>query len=476
MGGQPTGLVPPWETRRSWPTPHPDVAADRGALRGWPSPSSSAGTRSRAARRPRPSRPRGPCADAGRPRPGRGERPPPPPAARRPGRPPIPVRALPLPRLALYESGTGCGVPTVERATGPVDVIYVTGMAMPPPSAPLVVTVHDLAFLRRTRRAGTRHGLALLHAGPSSWRAATPDLVCVPVAGHPRRLRGHGFDPARLRLVPWGVDAELAATTAERGRGRGPATAWTGPTSCGPAPSSPARTCPTLLDAFRAPRPSRRRPGARRPAGLERGPRRATSARAIGRVRVLGFVPADELAGAVRRRLGVLPAQPAGRLRPAGARGHGPGHAGGHLGSGTATAEVGRRRRACWSTPATRPALAEAAGLGARRPGAGRPVVERVLAPAGRRRCPWSTRRPHLLAGGVRRGGPRDRRARVGVNLLWLVPGVVGGSEEYTVRLLEALRPPAPRTTSTSTLLVNRTFPDAHPDAGRARSPPWWRR
>jgi alpha-1,3-rhamnosyl/mannosyltransferase len=33
---------------------------------------------------------------------------------------------------------------------------------------------------------------------------------------------------------------------------------------------------------------------------------------------------------------------------------------------------------------------------------------------------------------------------RVGVNLLWLVPGVVGGSEEYTVRLLLGLRDLAP--------------------------------
>jgi alpha-1,3-rhamnosyl/mannosyltransferase len=32
-----------------------------------------------------------------------------------------------------------------------------------------------------------------------------------------------------------------------------------------------------------------------------------------------------------------------------------------------------------------------------------------------------------------------DRRLRVGVNLLWLVPSVVGGSEEYTTRLLAAL-------------------------------------
>src|SRR5215212_5471494 len=32
-----------------------------------------------------------------------------------------------------------------------------------------------------------------------------------------------------------------------------------------------------------------------------------------------------------------------------------------------------------------------------------------------------------------------DTRRLVGVNLLWLVPGVVGGSEEYTVRCLAGL-------------------------------------
>ena len=33
---------------------------------------------------------------------------------------------------------------------------------------------------------------------------------------------------------------------------------------------------------------------------------------------------------------------------------------------------------------------------------------------------------------------------RVGVNLLWLVPGVVGGSEEYTIRALLGLAEQAP--------------------------------
>ena len=35
--------------------------------------------------------------------------------------------------------------------------------------------------------------------------------------------------------------------------------------------------------------------------------------------------------------------------------------------------------------------------------------------------------------------GPKGAGQRIGVNLTWLVPGVVGGSEEYTVRLLEGL-------------------------------------
>lgn len=48
-------------------------------------------------------------------------------------------------------------------------------------------------------------------------------------------------------------------------------------------------------------------------------------------------------------------------------------------------------------------------------------------------------------------------RLRVGVNLLWLVPGVVGGSEEYTVRLLAALRDLDPEDLEV-TLFVNRSF------------------
>src|SRR3990170_2089403 len=62
-------------------------------------------------------------------------------------RPPVPVAHLPLPRLALYEAWHRLRRPRVERATGPVDIVHATTFAIPPRSAPLVVTIHDLAFL-----------------------------------------------------------------------------------------------------------------------------------------------------------------------------------------------------------------------------------------------------------------------------------------------------------------------------------------
>ncbi len=56
-------------------------------------------------------------------------------------------------------------------------------------------------------------------------------------------------------------------------------------------------------------------------------------------------------------------------------------------------------------------------------------------------------------------GPPR----RVGINLLWLVPGVVGGSEEYTTRCLRALAELAPPDLHV-TLFALAPFAEAHPD------------
>ena len=53
---------------------------------------------------------------------------------------------------------------------------------------------------------------------------------------------------------------------------------------------------------------------------------------------------------------------------------------------------------------------------------------------------------------------------RVGVNLLWCVPGDVGGSEEYLVRQLLGLADAAPDLAAITTLFVLPAFPAAHPD------------
>lgn len=57
----------------------------------------------------------------------------------------------------------------------------------------------------------------------------------------------------------------------------------------------------------------------------------------------------------------------------------------------------------------------------------------------------------------------RTTPLRVGVNLLWLVPGVVGGSEEYTTRLLRGLAEHPPEDLHL-TLFALRSFAEAHPD------------
>lgn len=56
---------------------------------------------------------------------------------------------------------------------------------------------------------------------------------------------------------------------------------------------------------------------------------------------------------------------------------------------------------------------------------------------------------------------------RVGVNLLWLVPGVVGGSEEYTTRLLAGLAERAPDDLAVE-LFALAPFARAHPELARA--------
>ncbi len=138
----------------------------------------------------------------------------PPPA---PWVPPVPVRHLPLPRLALYETWHALRWPRAETATGPVDLVHATAVAVPGARAPLVVTIHDLAFLADPEQA-TKHGLRFFRRGTELARRHAR-LVLVPSEATAAECRDAGFDPDRIRVVPWGVAPTVAgAADVERAR------------------------------------------------------------------------------------------------------------------------------------------------------------------------------------------------------------------------------------------------------------------
>jgi glycosyltransferase involved in cell wall biosynthesis len=105
--------------------------------------------------------------------------------------------------VALYEAWHLLRRPSVERATGPVDVIHATGIAVPPPTRPLVATVHDLSYLdypEMFSRAGLRFFRRALELTLSDARL----VLCSSLATL-ARCREAGFEEARLRHVPLGV-------------------------------------------------------------------------------------------------------------------------------------------------------------------------------------------------------------------------------------------------------------------------------
>lgn len=116
----------------------------------------------------------------------------------------LPLRALPVARPWLYMTWLRARWPLVEAATGPVSVCHATGLVPAACRAPLVVTVHDVAFVRYPERF-TRHGVRTMIRSLEVIRRRA-DLVLCSSTATMDDLERAGIGRDRLRLVPLGVD------------------------------------------------------------------------------------------------------------------------------------------------------------------------------------------------------------------------------------------------------------------------------
>ena len=118
--------------------------------------------------------------------------------------PELPIVASKLDRRLLYELWSrnihGWRMPKIAEKA---DVIHATTWAIPPKSAPLVVTVHDLAFQRRPDFF-TKRGAKFFERMLAITRRDA-DYVIVPSETTAADCVAAGIAPDRLRVIPHGV-------------------------------------------------------------------------------------------------------------------------------------------------------------------------------------------------------------------------------------------------------------------------------
>lgn len=122
--------------------------------------------------------------------------------------PPIPFVQLPIASPWLYETWLYAGWPSPESVTGVVDVVHATTLIPCPTELPLVVTVHDLAFMHRPEQF-TRHGVRVFKRSLELITRHADLVLCCSQATMDDCVVS-GIDAARLRHVPLGVDVERA--------------------------------------------------------------------------------------------------------------------------------------------------------------------------------------------------------------------------------------------------------------------------
>jgi len=122
-----------------------------------------------------------------------------------PWSPVIPIAHLPVGGPLLYDLWLRRQWPKVERATGPVDVAHATTLIPCPSDSPLVVTIHDLAFVHDPTQF-TRRGNGIFRRSLEQTRRHADIVLCSSRATMDDCVTA-GLDADRLRLVPLGVEA-----------------------------------------------------------------------------------------------------------------------------------------------------------------------------------------------------------------------------------------------------------------------------
>lgn len=164
-----------------------------------------------------------------------------------PGLGELPVAYARLPRRVLYDAWNLARRPRAERLLGgDVDVVHATTWAVPGTRRPLVVTVHDVAFLHAPEHF-TRRGVRWFTRSLARVRDEA-DAIVVPSATTRSDCLEVGLDPARVHVVAHGVEVptvtpdDVAAFRRRHGLARD-YLLWTGT-------REPRKNLPRLLEAY----------------------------------------------------------------------------------------------------------------------------------------------------------------------------------------------------------------------------------
>ena len=123
------------------------------------------------------------------------------------------VRHVPLPAPLMYDLWARVQIPRIEWMTRHVDVVHATTILIPPTRKPLVVTVHDVAFLHDPAMFTTR-GTGLFRRSLELIKRHADLVLCSSLATlHDCATASIPTD--RLRHVPLGADAVRPVAVAE---------------------------------------------------------------------------------------------------------------------------------------------------------------------------------------------------------------------------------------------------------------------